>query len=69
VLRRREGAAPVPIPGGVVVSVLALASCVAVVATQTWEAVRDVAIVMAIGLVVRTAVRWRFGRSTVPPGG
>jgi APA family basic amino acid/polyamine antiporter len=69
VLRRREGPAPLPVPGGVVISVLAIAACVVVVATQSWQAVRDVAIVTAIGLIVRAAVRWRPARSTVPPGG
>ena len=36
VLRRREGAAPVPVRGGVVISVLALAACVALIATASF---------------------------------
>ncbi len=59
VLRRREGPAPVTIPGGAVVSVLALAACAALIATQSWQAVRDVAIVMFVGFVIRALVRWR----------
>ncbi|HEU4517039.1 MAG TPA: APC family permease [Steroidobacteraceae bacterium] len=65
VLRRREGPAPVRIPGGVAISVIALAACIAVVATQSWQAVRDVVIVVAIGLVVRAVVRSRAGGSRV----
>jgi len=57
VLRRREGPAPVPVPGGVVISVLALAACAALVATASWQAVRDVAIVAAIGFLIRAGVR------------
>jgi amino acid transporter len=49
VLRRREGPAPVPVRGGVIVSVLALLACVAIVATASMAAVRDVVIVVAIG--------------------
>ena len=59
VLRRRQGPAPVAIPGGSVVSLLALAACAALVATQSWQAVRDVAIVMIVGFVMRALVRWR----------
>ena len=65
VLRRREGPAPVRIPGGVAISLIALAACVAVVATQSWQSVRDVVIVVAIGLVVRAVVRSRAGGSRV----
>jgi amino acid transporter len=56
-LRRRDGPAPLPIPGGVVISVLAIAACVAIVLTASWHAVRDVLIVLAVGLAVRAAVR------------
>ncbi|MGH8129714.1 MAG: APC family permease [Steroidobacteraceae bacterium] len=59
VLRRREGPAPVPVPGGPIIAVLAVAACVAIVATASWEAVRDVAIVVALGLAIRAGVRWR----------
>jgi amino acid transporter len=65
VLRRREGAAPVPVPGGYLVAVLALGACGVVVATQTWQAVRDVAIVLAVGLAIRAVVRARAARSRV----
>ena len=65
VLRRREGPAPVPVPGGTAIAVLALLACVAVVATQTWQSVRDVAIVLAAGLAIRALVRARAGRSKV----
>ena len=65
VLRRREGPAPVAIPGGTVVSLLALAACAALVATQSFQAVRDVVIVLAIGFAVRAVVRGRADR--VPP--
>lgn len=69
VLRRREGRAPVPVPGGVVISVLALAACVALIATQSWQSVRDVVIVVIVGFAIRTIVRWHTARSTVRPGG
>ena len=69
VLRRRDGPAPVPMPGGVVVSVLALAACVAIVATQTFNAVRDVVIVVLIGFAIRALVRLRGAGSKVRPGG
>jgi amino acid transporter len=59
VLRRREGPAPVPMPGGMAIAVLALAACAAVVATQTWQSVRDVAIVLAVGFAIRAVVRGR----------
>ena len=65
VLRRREGPAPVRIPGGVVIAVLALGACVALLATVSREAVRDVVIVLAIGLAIRALVRARAGRSRV----
>lgn len=59
VLRRREGPAPVAVPGGNVIAVLALAACAAIVTTATATAVRDVAIVIAAGFVIRALVRWR----------
>jgi amino acid transporter len=64
VLRRREGAAPVHIRGGGVVSALALAACVALLATVSRDAVRDVAIVLVVGFAIRGFVRWR---ADVPP--
>jgi amino acid transporter len=69
VLRRREGPAPVPVRGGVVVSVLALAACVALVATATLKAVVSVVIVVLIGFAIRALVRWRGAGSRVRPGG
>ncbi len=69
VLRRREGPAPVPVPGGVVISVLAIGACLAIVATASLGAVRDVFIVTLIGLAIRAGVRWRDDRSKVPRGG
>jgi amino acid transporter len=69
VLRRREGPAPVPVRGGGVVSVLAIAACVALLGLSSFESVRDVVIVVAVGLVIRALVRRRERRSTVRPGG
>lgn len=57
VLRRREGPAPVAIPGGTAISVLAVAACAALIATQAWQSVRDVLIVLAAGLLIRAGVR------------
>jgi amino acid transporter len=68
-LRRRDGPAPLPIPGGTVIAVLAIAACAALVATASWEAVRDVAIILAVGLVVRALVRRGAGRRKIPAGG
>lgn len=59
VLRRRAGPAPVPMPGGPLIAVLALAACVAIVTTATLTSVRDVAIVIAIGFAIRALVRRR----------
>lgn len=59
VLRRREGPAPVLVSGGTIVAVAALLCCVAIVLTTSWLAVRDVAIMLAIGLALRTWVRRR----------
>lgn len=59
VLRRRQGPAPVPVPCGPLIAVLALAACAAIVTTATLTSVRDVAIVIATGLVIRLIVRAR----------
>lgn len=59
VLRRRLGPAPVPVPGGNVIAALALAACVAIVTAATLESVRDVAIVVATGFLIRALVRRR----------
>jgi len=48
-----------------VIAVLALGACVALLATVSREAVRDVVIVLAIGLAIRALVRARAGRSRV----
>jgi amino acid transporter len=69
VLRRREGRAPVHIRGGVAIAALALAACVALLATVSWQAVRDVLIVLVVGLAIRAFVRRRRSGSTVRPGG
>lgn len=69
VLRRREGPAPLPVPGGVAISLLALAACVVIVTTASWQSVRDVALVIAVGLAIRALVRRRGSGSTVRPGG
>ncbi len=63
VLRRREGPAPVPIPGGQAIAVAALLCCGAIVFTTSWTAVRDVAIALAIGFAIRAWVRWQASRS------
>jgi len=69
VLRRREGPAPVPTKGGVAIAIGSLICCAAIVLTTDWLAVRDVAIALAVGFVIRALVRWRAARSKVPPGG
>jgi hypothetical protein len=56
----------VPIPGGTAVSVLALAACAALVATQSWQAVRDVLIVVAAGFLIRSLVRGRSAGALTP---
>ena len=65
VLRRREGPAPVPIPGGVTIAVAALLCCAGIVLTTTWTAVRDVAIALAVGFAIRAWVRRGAGRSKI----
>ena len=64
-LRRREGRAPVHIPGGNVMSVLALLACAAIVATASFQAVRDVAIALVAGFAIRTWVRWAAARRRI----
>jgi basic amino acid/polyamine antiporter, APA family len=63
VLRRREGRAPVHIPGGDVIAGIALAACAALLATVSWQAVRDVVIVLLVGLALRAFVRRRAAQS------
>jgi amino acid transporter len=69
VLRRREGPAPLRIPAGVAISVLAVAACIALAVLAPLDQVRDVAIVVAAGFLIRALVRSRGARSTVRPGG
>ena len=57
VLRRRNGAAPVTIPGGSAWATIALLCCLGLLATTTGTAVRDVSIALAAGWVVRLGVR------------
>jgi amino acid transporter len=57
VLRRKEGAAPVTIPGGPAWATIALLCCLGLVATTTGTAVRDVCVALAAGWAVRWAVR------------
>lgn len=66
VLRRREGPAPVTVRGGIVVSVLALLACAGIVLTTSWTAVRDVAIALAVGLLIRAMSRYRAKQSSAP---
>ncbi len=60
-LRRQAGPAPVTIPAGAACAVLAVCGCVAVVATTTVAAVRDVSLLLAAGFVIRAVTRWRAG--------
>ncbi len=68
-LRRRDGPAPLQIPGGTIIAVLALASCVAIVTTASLQAVRDVALVLVVGFAIRACVRRFQAGSTVRAGG
>jgi amino acid transporter len=65
VLRRREGPAPVPMPGGGPIAIASLLACAAIVLTTDWKAVRDVAIALVAGFAIRAWVRWNATRSTV----
>ena len=67
VLRRREGPAPVTVRGGAVISVLALLACAGIVLTTSWTAVRDVAIALAVGLVIRAATRYGAREKAAAP--
>lgn len=68
-LRRRAGPAPLAIPAGVPVSVLAIAACLALAALAQREQLRDVAIVLAAGFLIRAVVRARSGRTARPGPG
>ena len=65
VLRRREGLAPVPMPGGVSIAIAALLCCAGIVLTTNWTAIRDVAIALAAGLAIRAGVRRGAAKSRV----
>lgn len=67
VLRRREGPAPVTVRGGAVIAVLALLACAGIVVTTSWTAVRDVAIALAAGLLIRAAARYRERKYAITP--
>jgi amino acid transporter len=57
VLRRRDGPAPLPIPLGPLWSGLALLGSLAALATTTPVVIRDVAIALGVGLLLRTMAR------------
>jgi hypothetical protein len=46
-------------------SVLALLACAAIVATASFQAVRDVAIALVAGFAIRTWVRWAAARRRI----
>jgi APA family basic amino acid/polyamine antiporter len=56
-LRRRDGPAPLTIPAGPVLALIAVISCVVVLATTTGTALRDISIALAVGWTVRLGVR------------
>ena len=57
VLRKREGHAPLAIPFGRILAGLAVLLALGVIATTSVAALRDVAIALALGLLLRLAVR------------
>lgn len=67
-LRQLRGPAPLALPAGRLIAVLALLSCVAVVATASLVALRDVAILLAVGLILRALVRRRKSSGSPSPG-
>jgi amino acid transporter len=75
VLRRREGPAPLSIPGGPVIAVAALVCGAVIILSTSWIAARDVAIALLAGLAVRAWVQSRAkgskvsGLKKLPPGG
>jgi amino acid transporter len=62
-LRRRDGPAPVSVPAGPFLAALALGSTAAALATTTGSALRDLAIALTLGFVLRAlpAIRRRVG--------
>lgn len=63
-LRRRDGPAPVTVPGGIFIAAAALVCVLAVTLTTSWLAVWHVTIALAVGLAVRAVTR-RFSASKV----
>jgi amino acid transporter len=59
VLRKRDGTAPVSIPLGRILAALAVLLALGVITTTSMAALRDVAIALALGLVLRFTVRVR----------
>jgi amino acid transporter len=57
VLRRRIGPAPLPVPGGPLLAVIALATVLVTLVSITGSAVRDVVIALALGWLWRTMSR------------
>jgi amino acid transporter len=57
-LRRRDGAAPVAVPGGNAIAAAALLCVVAITLTTSWQAVWHVAIALAVGLAIRAVTRY-----------
>jgi hypothetical protein len=57
----------VTVRGGAVIAVLALLACAGIVLTTSWTAVRDVAIVLAVGLLIRAAARYRERKYAITP--
>jgi basic amino acid/polyamine antiporter, APA family len=64
-LRRQDGPAPIPIPFGRVLSVVALLAALAAIAATTGAEIRDLAIALGVGWIARMAVR-RSNARTVP---
>jgi amino acid transporter len=60
---RRRGPAPLVVPGGLALAVLAIASCALVMTTASAEALRAVGIALLAGYMLRIAWR-RFGVTT-----
>lgn len=57
-LRHSRGPAPVAIPGGSVIAVVAVLGCIATLWFSSWMAARDVAIALVVGLAIRAATRY-----------
>ena len=57
IVLRRRGPSPFPIPGGPIIAVLALVCTLGILATTSLVALRDVAIALLAGLVLRAFLR------------